>query len=226
MPISPVTNNVSATNVGEVADRTQLSPNDFIKLFLTQLTHQNPMQPTDSSAILQQMSQIASIQASHDMVKSMADISSNVSASIPNTQLLQAAQLVGHGVEVQSGVSPLVKNGESSLLSGSVMMPGAANDITVTISDPTGKTPLKTISLGNAKSAGLMDFTWDGMVDGKPMDPGYYQISATANVNGQTVPINTAGTFTVKSVALDQQGIIFNVDGLGGTRPGSIIKIL
>ena len=130
MPISSVSD--YSPGVSQTQDRTQLNPNDFIKLFMTQLTHQNPMQPTDSSAILQQMSQIATIQASNDMQKSMADLSANVNASLTNTQLLQATQLVGHGVEIESGVSPLVKNGNDQLLSGSVMVPSAASDVTVT----------------------------------------------------------------------------------------------
>lgn len=231
MPITSVDANqgTSPYQTGEAPrqDRTKLNPDDFVKLFLTQLTHQNPLQPTDSSAILQQMSQVSSIEAANNMQKSMSALADSVHASLANTQLLQATALVGKNVEIQSGVSPLVKNNEGQILNGSVFVPDAASDVTVTIKDPTGKNVVKTIELGKTMSSGLLDFNWDGKdLNGNVMDPGYYQITATATLNGKQEQVGTAGSFKINSVGLDQQGVIFNVDGLGGKHAGDIIKIL
>lgn len=212
-----------------------LKPEDFVTLMLQQLKHQNPMNPTDSNSMLQQMSQISQMSASTDMQQTMRNmqqtmlgVSQSVNSTLGNSQVLEATQLIGKNVVLESGVSPLVKDPTSgaSVMAGSVMVPAASSKVSVTVMDSSGNT-VKTIDLGSAGQAGLMDFTWDGMdADGKVLPPDYYHISATANVDGSEVPARTAGSFKVNSVALDQSGVILNVDGLGGKSMGDLIKIL
>jgi flagellar basal-body rod modification protein FlgD len=207
-----------------------LKPEDFIKLFIEQLKHQDPSHPTDSSAILQQMSQISQLSASADMQKTMKDVANSVNVSLANTQVLQATQLIGKRVEIESDQCPLTKDatsGKNSLM-GSVLVPSSATSTTVTISDSSGNV-LKTINLGtgDATHDGLKDFTWDGIADnGNTAEPGFYKIAATSIINGKSVPLHTAGAFNVNSVALGQSGVMLNLEGIGGKDMGQIIKIL
>ncbi len=223
-PVSPLAGNVDASGAVRTP-KNELSPDDFMKLFLAQMKNQNPAHPADSSAILQQMAAIGSIKSSNEMQKSLADLSQNVNMSLANSQVLESTQLIGKHVEIPSASAPLVKD---EGLSGSAMVPQAATSVKVAIKDASGNV-VKTINCGAAASGGLVDFKWDGVGDdGKQCDPNFYSMSATATINNHDVNIKTAGSFKVNSVALNQKtgGIILNVDGLGGTDMGDIIKIL
>ncbi len=230
----PVVNNaMPATNAAQqdsppnLAKKKELSPDDFITLFLTQMKNQNPMHPTDSSAVLQQMAEISSISASNALQTSMNNLTQNVDVALGNSQVLEATQLIGKKVEVPTptGMTPLV-DGEG--LGGSALLTSPASDVKITIKDPSGKV-VKTIDLGPSQSTGLVDFNWDGKSDdGKTTyKADYYQVSAVATINGKPTNVNTTGSFKVNSVALNQQtgGVILNVAGLGGIGMSDIVKI-
>ena len=205
--------------------RNELAPDDFITLFLAQMRNQNPMKPTDSSAILQQMSEVSSISANKDMQKTLNGLAQNVNMALANSQVLQSTQMIGKHVQIASDSAPLIKD---EGLSGSAIVPAAASKVQVKIKDAVGNV-IKTIDCGAAASGGLVDFNWDGKGDdGKQYDPGFYTMNATATINGTTAAVHTAGAFKVNSVGLNQQsgGVILNVDGVGGTEMGDIIKIL
>lgn len=205
-------------------NKNELSPDDFIKLFLAQLKHQNPMNPTDSSAILQQMAEISTISASKDMQQTMSDLEKKVEYMMGSTQMLQASTLINHQVEVESKAAILdEKNG----MQGAAFVKDAVSDVTVTIKDKDGNT-VKTIHCGPTTSGGLVDFHWDGKDEsGKVCDPGEYKISAKATVDGKDVDAPTAAAFTINSVAMDSEGgVILNTDKMGGIYMKDILKIL
>lgn len=212
-------------SASEIMSKRQLSPDDFIKLFLKQLTSQNPLHPTDSSTILQQMADISNISAAKDTQQALKDLQKNINLTLANTELLHATNMIGKKVEVPSGMSPLVKD---EGLSGALLLPGAAKDIKVTIRNDKNEV-VKELMLEPTTSGGSVDFYWDGLKDDKTAyDPGYYKISASANINGNGVDLETLGAFKVKSVASDYKSgeVIINVDALGGIGLKNIIKIL
>lgn len=207
------------------ANKMTLKPDDFITLFLKQMTMQNPMEPMDNSEILSQMADISAISASEQTQDTLKDIQKSISMSLGNTNLLTATNLIGKKVEVPSGVSALVP-GEG--LSGSVLMTTPGDNIKVTVKNEQGLV-VQEIPLGSASSPGLVEFNWNGLKpDGTSYESGYYQISATATVGGKQQQIDTAGAFKVKSVASNPNtgDLILNVDGLGGMGIQDVIKIL
>ncbi len=230
----PVDNSASATAsaLGAAALNTtnvpkkELAPDDFITLFLAQMKNQNPMSPTDSSAILQQMAQISSISASKSMQDTLKDVSKNVSSALSNSQVLQATQLIGKRVEVPSKVSPF---SPTDGLSGSALLPAPAEAVTITIKDMAGNV-IKTINNGPSASGGLIDFKWDGIGNNGTTQTteGVYQVVATAVMNGKSMEVPTAGSFKVNSVAVNQKdgGVVLNLEQMGGTSMGDIVKIL
>lgn len=230
----PAIDGVSKSLTGmdsDVPNRTpskELSPDNFMTLFLAQLKNQNPLQPKDSANMLQEMSAMSSITASKDMQKSLKELAVSINATMGNTQVLQATQLIGKKVEIASGISPLVEN---EGLTGSIMLPqGHATAIKVTIKDQAGKI-VKVIDLPAppVTTGGLVDFKWDGLdSDGKPAKPDFYSISGQASISGQSVDLATAGSFKVNSVALNPKtgSVFLNLDGMGGVDMGQIIKIL
>jgi flagellar basal-body rod modification protein FlgD len=199
---------------------TQLSQEGFLKLLLAQLRMQSPTSPFDSSTMMQQISQLTGLSSSQSLEKSVKSLGENMGVS----QILEASRLVGQQVQIPSEKAQLI---DREGLKGAVIVPPGVDSIEVTIRDMNDKV-VKTMTLG-APSDGVLDFSWDGLnASNQPMAAGYYKISANAVVSGQNTALPVAGNFKVNSVALDRNGngVILNVDGLGGVSMKDIIKIL
>lgn len=198
----------------------KLGEDDFLKIFLKQMTLQNPTKPMETAEMMQQLSQLTSLQSNKGLKESIA----KMGVAIGESQVVNATQMIGKEAVIASDVSPLsAKDG----LKGAVVVPGAASSVTVEISDKTGKV-VKTLNLPSSGS-GVVDFAWDGMdEEGKPMSPDFYSIAAKATIDGHSGQIPTAGYFKVNSVTMDRQtsSVILNVDGIGGVGIGDVIKFL
>lgn len=226
--MTTINNSLGGADMSIDVDRTgdrqggkkDLSKDDFMTIFLTQMRMQSPLKPYDSAQMLQQMSMLTSLTSTEELQRTIQGLN----LSIAKSQVMSASQLIGKRVQIPSGVSPLVAGHG---LSGSVILPGSVSNVTITIKDKDGKV-VKTIEKGESGS-GVLDFDWDGKdADGNEMKADYYKISATATMDGKQVDLHTAGTFTIGSVAMNPEtgAVIMNVDGLGGVDMGEIIKIL
>jgi flagellar basal-body rod modification protein FlgD len=95
---------VSVSGVGSAAELSRastksgfsaLSSEDFTQIILTELSKQDPLQPNDTNALLQQLSTIRSIQSD-------TDLSDQLSALVAQSDFASAAGLIGRSI---SGVS-------------------------------------------------------------------------------------------------------------------------
>lgn len=68
-----------------------LNAMDFVNMMVTQLQNQDPLQPTDSSQLLAQMSQIGQLQASTQLQQTLSTI-------MTQSQLTTAGSLIGKSV--------------------------------------------------------------------------------------------------------------------------------
>lgn len=99
MPVDSVGVALSSTSAG--LSRSSLSQEDFIKLFLTQLTFQDPLEPVDNREFLAQMAQFANL----EQARVANENSSNL---VIMNATSQALSLLGKQVSVNaSGVSAL-----------------------------------------------------------------------------------------------------------------------
>jgi flagellar basal-body rod modification protein FlgD len=74
MTTTPIGSNAS-TSTSKIANKSLgLKPEDFIKMMVTQLQNQDPLQPTKNEELLAQMSQIGQLQASTDLQSSLKTI--------------------------------------------------------------------------------------------------------------------------------------------------------
>ncbi|TAM10078.1 MAG: flagellar hook capping protein [Nevskiaceae bacterium] len=79
------------------AQSTGLKESDFIRLFLTQLTFQDPLNPVDNQQFLAQLAQFTTIQQ-------LQTLSDNIMGELEVQASTQAVGLLGHTVQVtQSG---------------------------------------------------------------------------------------------------------------------------
>jgi flagellar basal-body rod modification protein FlgD len=215
-PNSGLSNSLNTSALG----KNELSQESFMKLLLTQLKMQNPLNPFDASTMMQQMSQLTGLSATQELAKTVDSFKSGLGTS----QVLEASMLVGKEVQVRSQTLQLNSAHEGK---GSVMVPQGVESIEVSVLDASGNT-VKTLKL-NAPGEGLLDFSWDGLDEkGNTMEPGFYSFSAKGLVGDQAVPLATAAAMKVNSVALDRNSgiVILNVDGLGGVSMSDVVKIM
>jgi len=97
MTTHPLPNTATGTQLPSTVQKPasmSMNPSDFINMMITQLQNQDPMQPTDSNALLQQMSAIGQMQASSDMQTTLQSL------TLQN-QIGAASSLIGKSVTGQ-----------------------------------------------------------------------------------------------------------------------------
>jgi len=182
----------------------------FLTLLIAQLQNQDPLSPMDNAQITQQMAQISTVQGISTLNDTM-------------TQLLaiqgsQAAQFIGRGVTL-SGSDLQLSAGAAN---GSALLDGNANDVKVEIFGA-GGLPVRTINLG-ARSAGLLQFQWDGNNDaGALMPDGNYAYRVSAKAGTFDIGVETFTAARVLSVSLAATGPTLLLDN-GQEVPVSSVK--
>ncbi len=83
---------------GERTYKSELDKDDFLKILLTQLTHQDPTKPMEDKEFIAQMAQFSSLEQMTNMTKEFAQMQNMVKAN-------HAVSLIGKSVNV-------VENGE------------------------------------------------------------------------------------------------------------------
>lgn len=104
---------------------TKLTPDDFLKMLITQLQQQDPLNPTSSDQILQQISQIDNIEATASLTSSLNTVSSDQSFQTASGLIGKQVQGVDSSGNPVSGSVDSVSfsNGAATLNVGSQTMP-------------------------------------------------------------------------------------------------------
>ncbi|KNX76721.1 flagellar basal body rod modification protein FlgD [Pseudomonas sp. 250J] len=192
----------------EPVDKNALGKDAFLKLLVTQMQHQNPLDPQDNGQFIAQLAQFSSLEGIQTLNSSVNSIISGMGSS----QALQASSLVGRSVIVQNDKA-LFDPKES--LNGQVVVPQNITDGKVTIKDKDGNV-VKTIQLGEQKK-GNADFIWDGTNDkGEKVEAGTYTFTATTTVDGKSQEMYTMLPAKVTSVSFQNGGeMMLNLAGIG-----------
>lgn len=154
------------------AGRTSLTSNfnTFLTMLTTQLKHQDPLSPMDSTQFTSQLVQYAG-------VEQQINTNSNLEKLLTfqqNTQTAQAVNYLGESVEVAGNQLP-VQNHSGTF---SYTLPQAANSCTVQIKDSTGTVVYTT---NGDLTADRHDLAWNGVdSSGKTLDDGIYTVSVVA----------------------------------------------
>jgi flagellar basal-body rod modification protein FlgD len=214
------TGNSSSTASGSSANSVTLGGTDFLTLMLAQLKNQDPTSPVDSNEFLSQLASLSEVQGINQLNNSFSTLSN----SMVSSQALQASSLLGHNVLAASSTGTLSAAGAS--LSGAVSVPQTTSQVTLNISNSAGVL-VKSINLG-AQSAGLADFTWNGVgSDGTAAPAGTYTLSAVVAGASSGTAVTTLVSGTVDSVTMGAgtTGLTLNVAGLGSVPFSSVQQI-
>lgn len=77
----------------------ELSTDSFMKLFVTQLQYQNPLDPQDSSAFLSQLAQFSTLEQEQQQTKFLSNMGNMHAASLQVDQLSMASTFIGKTIK-------------------------------------------------------------------------------------------------------------------------------
>ena len=221
--VTSVQNNSSSTAAQTAAAATSataqagITQDRFLKLLVTQMKNQDPLNPLDNAQVTSQMAQLSTVTGIDKLNATVQALS----ASMQATQSLQAATMIGHTVLVPGTQIDLL-NGKSD---AAVELTQPADKVSVTIEDAKGNT-VRTLQLG-AQNTGLVGFQWDGLNDaGVAVANGSYKFSAAAVLSGATSSPATLSYGLVNSVTQGAQGPTLNVSLLGAISLTDVKQIL
>lgn len=190
----------------------------FLKLLVSQLKNQDPLNPMDNAQLTSQLSQISTVTGIEKLNTSMQSLAT----SFTSAQSLQSAGLIGHTIYTDGNT--LGFNGSTPALGG-INLSQSADNLKVNVLGPSGDV-VRQIDLG-AHQAGLVAFNWDGLSDsGANVAAGSYSFEIKATSGGQTVPAASLMSGQVSSITLGTDGAHAIVNGIGDVPVGQIKQIM
>ncbi len=190
----------------------------FLKLLVTQMQNQDPLNPMDNAEVTTQLAQLNTVTGIEQLNKTLGQMAASSSAQ----QSLQAAMLVSREVLVTG--NQLNVSGQPVRFG--VDLPQAVDGMTVDIADAKGNV-VESFQTG-AQSQGTTTLEWDGLdASGKSVPPGQYVISARANYGSTIVAPATLVSRTVQSVGSAADGSIqLQLSGAGSVGIADIKRFL
>jgi len=200
-----------ATGLSAPAATSADSEQRFLKLLVTQLNNQDPLNPLDNAQLTSQLAQMSTVSGIEKLNSAFQSLLSQSGSS----HVLQSAAVIGRTV--------LVAGNELAFRQGidapfAVDMSGPAESVKATITDAAGKT-VRSYDLG-ALSEGVKTLSWDGKSDiGAPAVNGSYTVNIVASGGGKAVAANALTYANVVSVSQGPQGVSLD---LGSSRKASL----
>lgn len=188
-----------AGSISEVQDR-------FLKLLVTQLQNQDPMNPMENAELTTQLAQMSTVEGINNLNSSLDALLTSYRSS----QNLQAAALIGHSVMVPSTSLSLTAGGAI----GGMDLAAPADSVTLTLLDATGAV-VQSIALG-PHDAGFSPFRWEGTdAAGNALAPGLYRFALEAKAGGEAVGVQALAAGRVASVMLAGNEVLLDTEGMG-----------
>jgi flagellar basal-body rod modification protein FlgD len=207
LPRSSVGGTLASSTADESQDR-------FLKLLVTQMRNQDPMNPMDNAQVTTQLAQISTVGGIDKLNNSLSAMSSAMSAT-------QNASLIGRNVVVSSD---LVRLGGSGPVTVGVELAGAADKVGVAIQDASGRT-VRSLSFG-ALPQGTSTFEWDGRNDaGERVAAGDYSLRLNATNASRAVVASGLVAGYVDSVTMQGGSSLLNLRGLGAADVSQVRRI-
>jgi flagellar basal-body rod modification protein FlgD len=212
-PKTVATNSVATTSTTTATDSVQADQDKFMKLLVTQLQNQDPLNPMDNAAMTSQLAQLSTVTGINKVNATLESLRTDQATA----QSMSALNLIGKGILVEGKGIELssAKDADGVSTSSSVFgidLASAAASVTINIQDKTGKT-VRTMSMTNA-DVGTYPITWDGLMDDKKTTApdGSYTFTVTATNDGtkaltDATPLQLAA---VASVSTGSGGVKLN----------------
>lgn len=202
-PINPTTATSASGAAATIASTNADSEQRFLKLLVTQLNNQDPLNPLDNAQLTSQLAQMSTVSG----IEKLNTALQSLIAQSGSSQVLQSASLIGRSVLVP-GQDLALKGGAAVPLA--VEMTGAADSVKLNISDAAGHV-VRSYDLG-ALPAGVKTLSWDGQGEnGASLPDGSYKFSAVPTGAGVGVQALALTYGSVTSVAMGSNGVALDL---------------
>jgi len=187
-----------------------LGKDEFLQMLITQLRHQDPMNPVDDQSFIADLAQFSSLEQMSNMnetLKENLDWNFVLSQTINNTM---ATSIIGHQVKAAGNEMYLPNDGSTNL---NYNLSGYAENATIDIFDGSGK-KVATYTLENV-GKGDQVFEWDGKLSGGAQaQAGTYSFSINAtNANGDAITATPYILGTAEGVQYSNGQAYLVIDG-------------
>ena len=211
--------NISNKNTNDSKKVDDLGKDAFLKLMITQLQNQDPLNPAKNEDFIAQLAQFSSVEGIQNINSSIGDLAT----SFKSSQALEASSLVGRQVQISSNEARLTDNGE---VKGTITLNSDVSDIKLSIEDSTGNV-IRLLDIGSHQR-GDVNFSWDGSNNsGARMTNGSYTLKANGIADGQDTQLSLAVGANVNSVTISQNNdMLLNVDGVGAIPLSDVKRFL
>jgi flagellar basal-body rod modification protein FlgD len=175
-----------------------LTSSDFLNLLVNELQTQDPLDPTNSTDFINQLTSYANFDEQQTLNTNL----SSLATSFNSLLTLNASNYIGKTVEAKADTATL-QDGQASF---GYSLNSGASSVTLTVTDSSGNT----VWTGSGTTtAGSNSFTWDGKTTGGTQfsDGGQYSLSVTATDSSG----NSLSGYTTVS------GKVTGVDSSSGT---------
>lgn len=174
-----------------------LGKDDFLKLLISQLQNQNPLEPMNDQEYIAQMAQFSSLEQLQNMNSSLSqnmEYNMLLSQTINNTM---ATSLIGKEITADSDSVGIISGSSADITFTST---GFAPSGTITITDERGAV-VRSLQVSNLQS-GNNSVHWNGKDDlGNTVVSGSYNYQVNLkNTDGQAVTVSSYRTGKVDSV--------------------------
>ncbi|RZI84921.1 MAG: flagellar hook assembly protein FlgD [Rubrivivax sp.] len=140
----------------KASDKTTEASDRFLKLLVTQMQNQDPLNPMDNAQVTSQMAQISTVTGIEKLNTTMGGVTDGFS----QMQMLQGAALVGHQVLLEGNKLAVGTDTATGVTtaSGAFDLSGKAGNVSIQVIDASGKV-VDTISKGSL-DGGMQSFSW------------------------------------------------------------------
>jgi flagellar basal-body rod modification protein FlgD len=197
----------SAVSAGKAADK-GLSANEmgdrFLKLLVTQLKNQDPLNPMDNAQLTSQMAQINTVSGIEKLNESVKGLGTQ----FLQAQAVQGAAMIGRQAWVEG--DRLVASG--GVARGGFALAADASSVKVEVLGP-GDRVIDTVDL-RAQPAGRGNFQWNVP---SSVDPGTLSFRVVAKAGTAALGATAYSIDTVSSVSTGPNGLTVGLARLGDT---------
>jgi flagellar basal-body rod modification protein FlgD len=183
-----------------------LGKDDFLKLLVQQLEHQDPLDPMKGTEFAAQLAQFSSVE---QLANINTNLQSSLNANAVMTQSINNAMATNFiGKEVRANTDTIGYSGSGSAKLGYTLS-SEATSVTAQILDSSGNI-VRTVH-GLSTTSGDHEFEWDGMDDmGKQLAAGTYTLKVVAaDANQKVIDSSTYVFGKVQSVRYKSTGTVF-----------------
>jgi flagellar basal-body rod modification protein FlgD len=170
------------------------SKDEFLKLFMAQLEHQDPLDPKNGADMVAQLAQFSSVEQAQQTNQHLIELAAAQAA----TSSASLANLVGRDCNAEAGAFQLDRGAPPAI---QLTATGAMKGASVVITDDSGK-ELRRIAVPSGASSAQI--TWDGKTAaGVPAAPGSYRITVEPGTTSATITSQWHGRIDAVELTAD-----------------------